>query len=162
MAILLQFALGGFPPFFPIIANDVRDQDLLNLIHRSFSAVTVEDEFDKFEMVGGRHLTEIFEIGSFAGENVVFGDGLERFCRECQVHGMAWLVGEIDGESGENGVDSFDAAKSPASMHAKAASGQLHQRLNMVALQLACGGHFLEFFSHTVSYRSLPYKGMLY
>jgi hypothetical protein len=31
----------------------------------------------------------------------------------------------------------------------------------MVALQLACGGHFLEFFSH-ISYRSLPYAGILY
>ena len=74
---------------------------------------------------------------------------------------MAGLVGEIDGETGENGVDSFNAAKSPASMHAKATIGQLHQRLDMVALQLAGGGHFLEFFSH-ISYRSLPNVGILY
>jgi hypothetical protein len=47
-------------------------------------------------------------------------------------------------------------------MHAKAAVGQLDQRLDMVALQFAGGSHFLKFFSHTVSYRSLPTVGMLY
>ena len=65
---------------------------------------------------------------------------------------MARLVSEIDSETRENGIDSFDAAKSPASVHAKAAIGQLHQRLDMVPLQFAGGGHFLEFFSH-ISYR---------
>jgi hypothetical protein len=38
----------------------------------------------------------------------------------------------------------------------------LDQRVDVVALQLASCGHFLEFFSHTVSYRSLPLAGMLY
>jgi hypothetical protein len=47
-------------------------------------------------------------------------------------------------------------------VHAKAAVGELDQRLDVVALQLAGCGHFLKFFSHTVSYRSLPYVGMLY
>ena len=74
---------------------------------------------------------------------------------------MAGLIREIDGKAGENRIDSFDAAKAPASMHAKAAISQLHQRLDMVALQLACGGHFLEFFSH-ICYRSLPDLGILY
>ena len=79
-----------------------------------------------------------------------------------QVHGVTRLVLRINREAGKNGVHSPDDAKSPASVHAKAAIGELDQRLNMVALQLACGSHFLKFFSHTVSYRSLPYTGMLY
>jgi hypothetical protein len=75
---------------------------------------------------------------------------------------MAGLIREIDREAGENGIDGFDASKTPASVHAKAAVGELDQRLDVVALQLAGCGHFLKFFSHTVSYRSLPYVGMLY
>lgn len=113
-------------------------------------------------MVRSGHLSQIFEVGSFARENVFFGDGLEGFGGESQIHRVSGLVGEIDGEAGKNSIDSFYAAKSPASMHAKAASGELDQRINMMALQLPCGGHFLEFFSHTVSYRSLPFTGMLY
>jgi hypothetical protein len=74
---------------------------------------------------------------------------------------VAGLVREIDGESSKNGVDSFDASKTPASVHAKAAVGELDQRLDVVALQLTGCGHFLEFFSHR-SYRSLPNTGMLY
>jgi hypothetical protein len=33
-------------------------------------------------------------------------------------------------------------------MHAKATAGELHQRLDVVALELAGRRHFLEFFSH--------------
>ena len=45
-------------------------------------------------------------------------------------------------------------------MHAKAAGGQLHQGFDVVALQFARRRHFLEFFSHKVSYRSRPPRGM--
>ena len=51
----------------------------------------------------------------------------------------------------KTGIDRLDPAKTPAPVHAEAGVGQLHQRLNVVPLQLARRRHFLEFFSHKVS-----------
>jgi hypothetical protein len=54
-------------------------------------------------------------------------------------------------EAGEDGINSFDFPKPPTPMHAETAGRELHQRLDVVALQLAGRRHFLEFFSHKVS-----------
>ena len=94
MAVLFQFAFGGFPPFFPIIPNDIRHERLLDLVDRGVAAVAVEDEFDQFEMVGRGQLAQAFEIRRFARENMILGNGFERFRGERQVHGVARLVRE--------------------------------------------------------------------
>jgi 16S rRNA (cytosine967-C5)-methyltransferase len=44
-------------------------------------------------------------------------------------------------------------------MHAEAGVGQLDQTIDVTAVQLACTRHFLEFFSHKVSYRSRRTRG---
>ena len=66
---------------------------------------------------------------------------------------MVWpgLFGKIDGEPGEDSVHRFDSAKSPAAVHAKAARGQLHQRLNVAAFDFSRRRQFLKFFSHNLS-----------
>jgi 16S rRNA (cytosine967-C5)-methyltransferase len=69
---------------------------------------------------------------------------------------MPCFIREIDGEPRKNGIDRLDLAEAPASVHAKAAGGQLHQSLDVVAVQFARCRHFLEFFSHKLSYRSRP------
>jgi 16S rRNA (cytosine967-C5)-methyltransferase len=45
-------------------------------------------------------------------------------------------------------------------MHAKAAVGQFHQSVDVATVEFAGCRHFLEFFSHKVSYRSRPMWGM--
>jgi 16S rRNA (cytosine967-C5)-methyltransferase len=45
-------------------------------------------------------------------------------------------------------------------MHAEATIGQLDQSVDVTAVQLSGSRHFLEFFSHKVSYRSRPTAGM--
>jgi hypothetical protein len=47
-------------------------------------------------------------------------------------------------------------------MHAETAGCQLGQSLDVTAIQLAGHRHFLEFFSHTISYPSRPTRGMAY
>jgi hypothetical protein len=64
---------------------------------------------------------------------------------------MPRLVLKIDGEAGENRINSFDFPKPPTPMHAETAGRELHQRLDVVALQFSSRRHFLEFFSHKVS-----------
>lgn len=61
---------------------------------------------------------------------------------------MTRLVGKIDGEAGEDRIDRLDSAETPASVHAETTVGQLHQRLDIVAIQLSSRCHLLEFFSH--------------
>jgi 16S rRNA (cytosine967-C5)-methyltransferase len=73
---------------------------------------------------------------------------------------MARFVWEIDGKAGKNSIDRPDSAKTPASVHAKPAVRKLHQSFDMVAIQLAGRRHFLEFFSHKLSYRWHPRRGM--
>src|SRR5438552_6075435 len=79
---------------------------------------------------------------------MVLGDGPEGFSGKRQIHRVPRLVGKVDGKSCKHRVHRFDVSETPASMHAKAAIGQLHQRLDMLALQFPGGSHFLEFFSH--------------
>ena len=76
---------------------------------------------------------------------------MQGFRRKSQIHGVAGLVLEINGEAGENGIHRFDPAEAPASMHAKAAIGQLHQRFDVVPFEFSRGRHFLKFFSHRLS-----------
>ena len=151
MAVLLHLAPGGLPPFLPIVANDIGHEHLLDLFHRGFAAVAVQHQLDQVEVMRRRHLAQRFQVRGFAGEDVVFGNRLERFGGEGQVHRVAGLAVEIDHEAGKDGVHRLDAPKAPAPVHAEAGVGQLHQGLDVVPLQLARCRHFLEFFSHKVS-----------
>ena len=40
MPVLFHFALGGFPPFFPVVADDVRHEHVLDLVRRRLAAVS--------------------------------------------------------------------------------------------------------------------------
>jgi hypothetical protein len=79
---------------------------------------------------------------------MVLGNRLERFRRKAQVHGVTRLVLKIDREARKNSVHRSDAAEAPTAMHAVAAGRQLHQRLDMAALDLSGRHHFLKFLSH--------------
>ena len=58
MAVFLQFAFGGFPPFFPIVLDDIGHQDLLDLVDGGAVAEALQDQFDQIQMVQRRHLAE--------------------------------------------------------------------------------------------------------
>src|SRR5438874_686146 len=62
---------------------------------------------------------------------------------------MAGLVLKIDSEASENRIHRPDPSKPPTPVHAEAAVGQLHQRLDMVPLELPRRCHLLKFFSHS-------------
>ena len=151
MAVFLQLAPGGLPPFLPIIANDIGHERVLDLIRRGFAAVAVQHQLDQFQMLRRRHLPQRFQVRGLAGEDVVFGDRLERLGGEGQIHRVAGLVVKVDHEAGKDGIHRLDAPESPAPMHAKAGVRQLNQGFDMMPLQLARCRHFLEFFSHKVS-----------
>ncbi len=63
-------------------------------------AEALQDQLDQIQMVQRGHLAQGFQVGNFAGVNVVAGNGLERFGGEGQVHGVAGLGLEIDDDTG--------------------------------------------------------------
>ena len=67
---------------------------------------------------------QTFEINGLAREDVVLGNRLERIRRERQIHRVAGLAWEINGEPGEDRVHRLDAAEAPAPMRTKAAGGE--------------------------------------
>jgi len=99
-------------------------------------------------MVGRRQLAQALEVGSLPGQDMIFVDGPQRRRSERQVHRVAFFVLKIDGEARKHRVDRSDAAKAPAPVNAKAAFRELYQSFDMLAFQLTCRRHFLEFFSH--------------
>src|SRR6202008_635457 len=103
-------------------------------------------------MTGGRHLAKALEVGGFARQNVLPGNGPERFRGKSQIHRVTRLVWKIDREPRKDSIDGFDAPKTPASVHAEPAIRQLHQCLDMLALELASRRHFLKFFFHNMPY----------
>ena len=151
MAVLLQFAPGGLPPFLPIIANDIGHERVLDLIRRGFPAVAVQHQLHQIEMLRRRHLPQPFQVRGLAGKDVVFGNWPERLGGEGQVHRVAGLAVEVDHEAGKDGVHGLDAPKAPAPVHAKAGVGQLNQGFDVVPFQLARCRHLLEFFSHKLT-----------
>ena len=148
VAVLLQLAFGRFPPFFPIILDDVRDKHGLDLVHGGPAAVTFQDEFDEFEMVQGGHLAEAFEIGGLAGENMVLGDGLEGLRGKGEIHSVAGLAREINGEAGKDGVHRGDFPKAPTAVHAITARSKLDEWIDLASIELARRHHFLKLFFH--------------
>ena len=58
MAVLLEFAFGGFPPFLPVVLDDIGDEDLLDLVHGGAVAEALQDQFDQIQMMQGGHLAE--------------------------------------------------------------------------------------------------------
>ena len=76
MPILFEFLLCGFPPFLPVIRNDIGHQDLLNLLHRRTPVVAQQHQFDQLQMMQCGHLTKPLEIGKFLSQNM---RGLNRF-----------------------------------------------------------------------------------
>ena len=66
---------------------------------------------------------------------MVAGDGFEGIGGEAEVHLMAGFILEIDGKTGEDGIDGGDLAEAPAPVEAEAAGGQLNQGINTSTLQ---------------------------
>ncbi len=62
MAVLLQFALGGLPPFLPIVPDDIGHEHLLDLIRGGPAAVAVQDQLDQLQVVHRGHLPERFHV----------------------------------------------------------------------------------------------------
>src|SRR3954470_9254159 len=69
---------------------------------------------------------------------------------------MTGIVGKIDREPGKHGINCFDTPKSPASMDAESAVGQLHQSFYVLTFQLAGRRHLLEFIFHKVLISRFP------
>ena len=114
------------------------------------AAEAQDDQLDQIEVMQRGHLAQPFEVRRFLGENVLAGDGLERFRREAQVHRVAGLGLEINGEAYEDRVHRLDFTEAPASMRAVAALGEQHERFDVVMVDLPCGGQFVELFSHRI------------
>jgi hypothetical protein len=135
--VLLHLQLGGFPPLLPIICDDIRNEDLLDLIKRGPTAIAVENHFDEIEMMEGGGLLQAFEVNGFARENVILGDRLEGFRREREIHRVAGFAGEINREPGEDRVHRLDAAKTPAAVRTKPAVSQLHEGFDLSSLDFS-------------------------
>ena len=134
MAVLLHFALGRFPPFFPVIADHVRHERLLDLIHRRLAVKAVQHDFDQVQVMR-RQMADGFQVRRLAGENVVLGDGLERFGRKRQIHRMARLAREINGETRKHRVHGLDLSEPPTAMGTIAALDQLVSAVPHVVLR---------------------------
>jgi hypothetical protein len=78
MAVLLHFALGGFPPFLPVVGDDIGHERRLDLIRRRLAAEAVQDQFDQVEVVRGE-MAHGVEVGRLAREDVILRHRLERF-----------------------------------------------------------------------------------
>ena len=151
MAVLLQFVFGHFPPLFPVVRNHVRHEHMLDLFQRRPAAKALQHQLDEVEVMEGGHLAQRLNIRRLAGQDVVAGNRFEGFGGKAQVHRMARLVREIDGQPRKDRIDGFDFAEPPASVHAIAALHQLQQRLHVLAPDLAGGHQFLELFFHNTS-----------
>ena len=148
MAVFLQFAFGSFPPFFPIVLDDIRDEGVLDLIHRGAATKALQDQFDQVQMVQGGHLAEALNVRNFAGVDVVAGNGLEGFGGEGQVHGMSGLGLKINDEPGENGIHGCNLSKPPTAMVTVAALCQGHQGIHILTGELSGCGQFFKLFFH--------------
>ena len=62
MAVLLQFAPGGLPPFLPIITNDIGHERLLDLLHRRLATVTIQHHLNQLQVLRCRHLSQRFQV----------------------------------------------------------------------------------------------------
>ena len=148
VAVFLHLPLGDLQPFLPIIRDDIRHEHLLDLIQRSAPIVALDDELDQVEVMQRSHLAQPLDVADFAGENVVFVDGLEALGGEPEVHVMAGLAMEIDGEPGKNRIDRLDAAQAPTAVGAESALGELHERLDVRDLDFSRQGQFVELVFH--------------
>ena len=161
MAVFLEFAFGGFPPFFPVVGDDIGDQDLLDLVHGGAVAEALEDELDQIHMIQGGHFAEDAHIGNLAGVDMVLGNGLEGFGGEGHVHGVAGLGLEINGEAGENQVGRGDFAETPTAMVTKSALGEKEQGFDLLAAELSGGDEFFKFFFHCNFQQSINLLALL-
>ena len=147
VSVLFHFAPGGFPPFLPIIADDIRHEHLLDLVRRRLAAVAVQHELDQIEMMRGQ-LAHAFQVVGLARENVVLGNRLEAFDGKAQIHRVSRLAGKINGEPRKHRVHRFDAAEAPTAVHAAAALRQQRQRLHVPPFDFSRRRQFFKFFSH--------------
>jgi len=147
VAVLFHLALGGFPPFFPVVADDIGREDLLDLIRRRLAAKTVQNQFDQIQMMRG-HLPHAFEVGGLARENVILWNRLELLRRERQIHRVPRLAGKINREAREHRVHRLDAPEAPAPVHAAAAFRQFGEWFDMASLDFPRRRQFFKFVSH--------------
>ena len=147
MPVLLHFAPGGFPPLPPVIANDIGHQRLLDLVRRCLAAVAVQHQLDQIQVPRG-HLVQALEVHGLARQDMILGNRLQRFGGERQIHRVSRLARKINGEPREHRVHRLNPAEPPTAVHAKTAGGQLRQRLDVAAFNLARGSQFLKFLSH--------------
>ena len=100
-------------------------------------------------------MTHRIEVGGLAArENVVFGDGLEIFRGEGQIHRVPRLARKINREAREHRVHRLDAAKAPAPVRAAAAIGELREEFNVATFNFSGGGEFFKFCSHLIIIKS--------
>ena len=78
------------------------------------ASVAVAGRFDQIQMMERGHLANGVDIVDLAGQNMVFGNRLEVFGGERQVHRVAWFARKIDRETRKHGVHGLDLAKTPA------------------------------------------------
>ena len=134
MTVLFHFAAGGFPPFLPVVADDIGHEHLLNLVRRRLAAVAVQHHLDQIQMMR-RHLAQALEVRGLARQDVILGNRLERFGGERQIHRVTRLARKINREPREHRVHRLDPAKAPTAVHAKTARGQFASAVRRAALQ---------------------------
>src|SRR3954454_9509291 len=104
MSVLLQLALGHFPPLLPIIPNHIWDEHLLDLVYRRTAAIALQDELDQLQMMHLRHLSQGVQVRRLARQDVGRADGLQRLSRKAQIPRVSLLVLAMDDESRRNRI----------------------------------------------------------
>src|SRR5437016_3179588 len=99
MAVLLQLALGGFPPLLPIVADHVRHEHLMDLVEGGFAAVALQHELDQVQVVERGKLPQPFEIGKLPREDMVWLDRFEGLRSKTEVHSVPGLRLKINRET---------------------------------------------------------------
>ena len=151
VAVLLHLALGGFPPFLPVVGDHVGHEHVHDLVLRGFAGVAQEHDFDEVQMMQRGELAQAGKIGRLAREDVLVGDRLERFRGEREVHRVAGLALKINNQAAQHRVHGRDPPEPPTPMKAIPALGQHQQCVNVRPADFFGGDESFQFFSHSCS-----------
>ena len=129
MTVALHFLLGVGPPFFPVLLDDIRHQRLLNLRHGGPPAEALEHQLDQLKMVPCSRALQPGQVGGLACLDMTGTERLENRCRKPEIHRVARLGLEVDGDLGHQRIHRGNLPGAPRAVSAKTGCHQLRQRI---------------------------------
>ena len=96
------------------------------------------------------HLAQTGQVRGFPGQDMMGRDRPKRLRGKAQVHGMARLIVEVDGEPPKHSIDGGDFSETPAAMHAVTSLGKLDQRLNVLTADFSGRHQLFKLFFHNI------------